>query len=353
MRNAPAVDAAGRIFLHAGDRLVALEEENQRAKICWEYVTGCRAPGPVTVAPDGAVRLHCGDGCLHCLTSAGKQVWAPANVGEPLGHAAPLVDQDGNTWVCAYAGGLIKIAADGRVQKPRPYFRARQKLDAGGVIHQGVLYVGSVEGYVFAIQLGAEKGINLWNHAAEQGQTGWYIHCTPALSDDGILVVAGRDETLYGFHLDGNLAWKTPMPGQMLDSPVLDKFAHVYVGISQSQRGQQARGALVCIDGNSHKIRWEYKAAGAVESTPAIGNDDLLYFGDNAGLIHAIDLRGAAQWTAQLEAPVRSAGTILAPQRLAFGLDNETLVVLKCSSQSLASAGWPKIGRTLGQCGMT
>jgi outer membrane protein assembly factor BamB len=167
-----------------------------------------------------------------------------------------------------------------------------------------------------------------------------------------VLILAGQDENLYGFHPEGNLAFRTEMPGQMLGSPVIDRNGHVYVGISVSQRGQQPRGALVCVDGNSHKIRWEYKAADAVESTPVIGDDDVIYFGDNAGVIHAVDFRGAAAWTAEVECAVRSAGTIVGPQRVAFGLDNQTLVVLRCSSRGLAAAGWPKLGRTLGQNGL-
>jgi len=151
------------------------------------------------------------------------------------------------------------------------------------------------------------------------------------VTDDGILVVAGCDEHLYGFRLDGNLAWKTRLSGQMLGSAVLDRAGHIYVGISQSQRGQQPRGWLVSVDGNSHQIRWEYEAAGAVESTPAVGDDGTIYFGDNTGLIHAVGSRGNVQWTAQLDAAVRSSGVILDGGRLAFGLDNETLVVLKCS----------------------
>jgi outer membrane protein assembly factor BamB len=86
-----------------------------------------------------------------------------------------------------------------------------------------------------------------------------------------------------------------------------------------------------------------------VESTPVIGDDDVIYFGDNSGQIHAVDFSGRAAWTAQLETPVRSAGTIFAPNRLLFGLDNETAVVLECSASGLAHGGWPKIGRTLGQ----
>jgi outer membrane protein assembly factor BamB len=141
------------------------------------------------------------------------------------------------------------------------------------------------------------------------------------------------------------------MPGQVLGSPVIDDEGRIYVGAGQIQRGQTPRGMLVCIDGNSHNIRWQCPAAGPVESTPVLGNDHLLYFGDNTGLVHAVDFTGKVAWTAQLNAPVRSAGTLLAPGRLAFGLDNDTLLVLRCSSSELAHAGWPKILRNLAQNG--
>jgi len=348
---APAVDETGRVFVHLNQRLYALEESDGEPKICWEYVTGSRAPGPVVVAPDGTLRLHCSDGSLHCLTFEGKQVYMPASVGEPLGYAAPVADADGNTWISAVDGGLIKIDADGKSARKR-YFRSRQKLNAPGVIHQGALYIGSEDGYLFAIRLDDRSGTNLFDHVAEQGYTGWYIHSWPAVSEDGNLIVAGRDECLYGFAASGKLLWKTEIPGQMLASPVIDRQGQIYVGVSQSRRGQDPRGLLVCVDGNSHKIRWQHKAAGPVESTAVIGDDDVIYFGDNTGRIHAVDFQAKVRFTAKVGSPVRSAGTILGPNRVAFGLDDETLIVLKCSSASLAKAGWPKIGKTLGQCGL-
>jgi outer membrane protein assembly factor BamB len=142
------------------------------------------------------------------------------------------------------------------------------------------------------------------------------------------------------------------MPGQMLGSPVIDRTGHIYVGVSLSRRGEEPKGLLVCVDGNAHRIRWTYKAAGPVESTPVVGDDDVIYFGDNAGVIHAVDARGQLVWTGRVEAAVRSAGTIIAPERLAFGLDDETLVVLRCGAKGLALGGWPKICRSLGQCGL-
>ena len=105
------------------------------------------------------------------------------------------------------------------------------------------------------------------------------------------------------------------------------------------------RGVLACLDGNSHKVRWEYRTDAPVESTPVIGDDDLIYFGDNAGVVHAVDFSGKGQWTADVGSPVRSAGTFLAPHRLAFGLDNDSLVVLDCSSGGLPRKAGPKFGR--------
>ena len=141
------------------------------------------------------------------------------------------------------------------------------------------------------------------------------------------------------------------MPGQMLGSPVLDARGHVYVGVAQSQRGKPPQGKLISVDGNSHKIRWQYDADDATESTPVIGDDEMVYFGDNGGTIHAVDLRGTPKWKAKVHAPVRSAGTLVGPGQLAFGLEDETLVVLNCSSQKLPETGWPKLAWTPRQGG--
>jgi outer membrane protein assembly factor BamB len=351
MKNAPAVDHEGRIILCAQDRLFAIVEEERRAKVVWEYVTGSHVPGTVVVDGEGNIRVHTCDGLLHCVSPAGKQIFSPAHVGEPLGWAAPLVDSEGNTYVSAYDGGLLKVDPNGKMDK-RPYVRSRRKFDSAGVIHNEVLYIGSEDGYVFAIELRAERGRNIWDHASEQGYTGGFVNSSPAVTSDGIIVVSARDETLYGFGPGGSIAWSTKLPGLMLGSPVIDPHGHIYIGVSQAQRGREGRGLLVCVDGNSHKIRWQYQAAGPVESTPAIGDEETIYFGDNSGTIHALDTRGNARWTAEVECAVRSATTIIAPNRVAFGLDDDTLVVLECSSEGLAETGWPKIGQTLGQTGV-
>ena len=97
-----------------------------------------------------------------------------------------MVDAEGNTYISAADGGLIRVDARGRTQRPGVYFRSRQKFDSPGVIADGVLYIGSEHGYVFAIDLSGDKGTNRFNHAAEQGYIG-ITRSTPLVSSEGLL----------------------------------------------------------------------------------------------------------------------------------------------------------------------
>jgi outer membrane protein assembly factor BamB len=73
-----------------------------------------------------------------------------------------------------------------------------------------------------------------------------------------------------------------------------------------------------------------------------IGDDEVVYFGDNSGHIHAVRPDGHCLWRQNVRKPVRSAGTIVGANRLVFGLDNGTLVGILCSSGGVSRKGWSK-----------
>lgn len=341
MKNAPVLDDKGRLVLVSQGSLYAIDITTPEPEICWEYIIKSHVPGPIVVDAEGDYHLHSADGYLHCVTKHGKQSYMPVQIGEPLGYAAPVVDAWGNTIVSDYNGGLIRVSKEGK-KDSRPYFRCRAKLDSSGVIAGETLYIGSEEGYLFAIQLG-EVGKNLWDQGAEVGYAGGFLNSSPAVTKDGIIVVATRTEKLMGFLPSGEVAWSTHMPGQLLGSPVIDAYGHIYVGASLSTR-QGGQGYLVSVDGNSHKIRWQFQAEEMVECTPVVGDDGTIYFGDNAGWVYAVSPRGDKKWGVRFEAPVRSAGTIVAPNVLAFALDDDVLVGIRCESTDLGG-DWPKLGR--------
>ena len=342
MRNAPVVDEKGRLVLVSQGKLFCLDITRPEPEVVWEYMIQSHVPGPIVVDQHGDYHLHAMDGYLHMVTKDGKQSYRPVQVGEPLGYAAPIVDGWGNTLISGYNGGLIRVNAQGQ-KDAKPYFRTRAKLDSSGVIAGSVLYIGSEDGYLFAIDLDDAGGRLLWDQSKEVGYAGGFLNSSPAIGADGIIVVATRAEKLLGFHSTGEVAWTAYMPGQLLGSPVIDANGNIYVGASMSTR-QGNRGYLVCVDGVSHKIRWQFETDDMIESTPCIGNDGTIYFGDNSGWLYALNSHGDKKWSAKFEAGIRSAGTIAAPKLLTFALDDDVLVAVRCDSEELNEAGWPKLG---------
>lgn len=349
-RNCPAVDHAGRVYFAIGNKVFAFDNNRGDLTKVWNYETGGRILGSPVVGSDGNARVHSEDGHLHIVSKDGKRVGTPVQVGEPLGWATPLVDSQNTTWICGYHGGLSKVEAIGTAASAL-YFRGKQRFDCTGLIHDGVFYVGAENSCVYAIPLGESRGQNVWDHLNEEGRTGWFINSSLALASGPTLVVASRDDRLYGFQLDGKKRWSIELNGQVLGSPIVDADDSIYVGLSVSEGREKPRGALVRIDGMSHKVRWRYETDSPVESTPVLGDDGTVYFGENDGFIHAVNGDGKQVWTEQVADGVRSSGTILAGGRVIFGLENGQFVALKCESQSLRAGAWVKFLGNASQTG--
>ena len=341
MRCCPVLFGKTQFAACFGSKLIAFDWKNSGLEVMWQYDCVGHVPGSPVLGNDGLIRVHSGDGWLHCVDQGGCREWDPVPVGEPLGWAAPVVDADGNAYISAYTGGLLKVTARGNF-KSTPFFRTRQKFDSTGVIYQGVLYIGCEDAYVYAIELGEEAGRNQWDQLDNRGKTDWFVNSAPAVAPDGTIVVAGRDENLYGFHRDGKLAWKVFISGQMLSSPLVGGNGDIYIGVSILKVNQKDRGKMICVDGSSHRVRWEYDAKGSVESIPVIGDDDVLYFGDNAGFVHALRPDGHCLWSTSVRSAVRSGGMIVGPNRLVFGTDNGTMIGMLCSSGGVSRKGWGK-----------
>jgi outer membrane protein assembly factor BamB len=256
-----------------------------------------------------------------------------------------LGDLEGNTWICSSTGGLLKIDPQGKLAE-RAYLRSPVQFNSTGIISNNVLYIGGEDQFVHAIDLSKNRGKELWEESQNHGRTGWYINSALAMLSDHSLIVTSRDDHLYNFTLDGTLRWKVKLPGQALGSPVMDAEGRIYVGLNQVDRG-----SLVSTDTRIQRISWSYPTESPVESTPAIGGDGMIYFGDNQGIVHAVSPQGKASWTSPLGVPVRSSAVFQADRRIVFGLDNGVLVGLACDSPKPTS-GWPKFLGTPEQSGV-
>jgi outer membrane protein assembly factor BamB len=313
-----------------------------QAKPQWTYQTGGPIPRSPVLGPDGVVRVHSTDSYLHLVKSDGTRAAEPAQIGPPLGWATPLVDAHNRTWIALADGGLLCVEADGKPAK-KPFYRTRRRFDCTGLIFGDVLYVGSEDHFVHAVPLAAPRGENSWATNSNAGRTGCSISAPLAITRKQLLLVVSQDDQLHAFARDGSQAWSLPLPGQVLGSPILDRDDTILLGVSQTPRNQPARGLLLAIDGTTHRIRWQFTAEEPVEGTPVLGDDGVVYFGDNAGIVYAVNLQNELQWKANVGSPIRSAGNFLAAGLVGFGCEDGSLVALKCSAQGLAADGWPKM----------
>ncbi len=326
LRNAIATDSEGRFFAALGKHVYGLQARAGAAvETLWQKTLDCPIPAsPVLDTKNQRLAVHAGDGKLHVFDLDGQVVFDPAEVGEPLGWSTPSVDDDGNFYVSAYEGGITRV--DYRGQTRKNYFRSRQKLDCTGLIRHDQLYIGGEDGFVYALDLESRRARNMWDHIGGRGKTDWFINSALALSSRPQLVVAARDEHLYGFDMEGICRWKVHVAGQMLASPSVGPDNRIYVTVSQLQRGRKDRGRLLCIDGPKQEILWEYQARGAAESTPALDAQGRIYFGDNAGILHAVGASGECLWTTTLPSPIRSAIGLPRPDQVACGCDSGALI---------------------------
>lgn len=343
--NSPAVDADGRLYAALQHEVVAFSFENDNPTVLWKFPTGRLIPGSPSLGPDGKLRVHSLDGRLYCLTKEGQLAWDPVRVGDALGSATPLGDLEGNTWICSSMGGLLKVDPNGKLGE-RAYLRSPVQFNSTGILLNNTLYVGGEDQFVHAIDLSQNRGREIWEESQNHGRTGWYINAALAMLSDRTLIVTSRDDHLYNFTLDGSLRWKVKLPGQALGSPVVDAENRIYVGLNQVDRG-----SLVSIDSRIQRISWSYSTESPVESTPVIGGNGMIYFGDNQGTVHTVTAQGKASWTVPLGVPIRSGAVFAADGRLVFGLDNGVLVGLECESPK-PSAGWPKFLGTPEQSGL-
>ena len=194
--------------------------------------------------------------------------------------------------------------------------------------------------------------MNQWNHATDQGYVG-IVRSAPLVTSDEddrrrragrMLCTAsppaarwpGRRRCRARFS-----ALRCRSPRSHLPGPSARPRGQRAAGPAGLRRRQQPQGPL----GVSHR------RAGGIDARDRRRRPDLFRRQrrrDSRG-----EFLGKAQWTADVGSPVRSAGTILAPSALAFGLDNETLVVLDCSSGRVwppragprSAARWGRTGR--------
>jgi eukaryotic-like serine/threonine-protein kinase len=143
------------------------------------------------------------------------------------------------------------------------------------VVSEGVVYVGTVEGYLFAVDVASGKEI--WRY-----RTGTDARWAPAVGE-GAVFLPCPDDYIYAIDAkNGSLRWRYPSRYAILSRPSIAGGV-VYTGDWDDQLGS----CLTALDALTGLPRWRLAVDGTITEAPAICGG-AIYFGTDHGWVYAI-----------------------------------------------------------------
>jgi len=243
------------LFIGSEDkRLHAISAKS--GKIQWTYYT----EGPVRSSPrvaEGHIFIGSDDAHLHAVNlSTGRRAWRIQATDAIRCRPAVSTDRvyfgcESGEFYCADFGGETKWRQ-----------KAKRALTSSPLLHQGVLYVGSMDGQVYAFN--AQDGWPVWRFRANKPVV------SSAAVDGNLLFIGSVDNSLYAIDIrSGNKAWSFETGGQVTSSPAVNKGV-VYVG--------SVDGYVYAVEISNGKLKWKFRSGGPITSSPFVAND-IVYIG--------------------------------------------------------------------------
>ncbi len=183
---------------------------------------------------------------------------------------------------------------------------------SGGVVVNGTLFLGSMEGKLVAIDVSSHN--RLWPDVTLEtskpaggflggcapGSTAVAVYGTPAVSED-LVYVGGYNGKIYAFSSSsGALRWVYPREDSLqpiVSGPVVAS-GKVYFGCSS--------GKVYALDADTGDKEWEFETGDKIWSTPAI-DGETLYIGSIDNKLYALDaITGKEKW----EKPYETEGAV-------------------------------------------
>ncbi|NIM61820.1 MAG: PQQ-binding-like beta-propeller repeat protein, partial [Acidobacteria bacterium] len=213
---------------------------------------------------------------LHGRAGALPEKLAPLwmfEVEEGIEAGAAIVD--GVVYVGALDGRLYAVAlADGSRMWA---YEATDEIKASPSVHKGVVYVGDASGVFHAVD--AATGKARWTFEAESE-----IVSSANFHDDRILF-GSNDQFLYCLKTDGSLAWKIETGGYVYGTPSIVEGTAYSAGCD---------GYLRAIDIASGEEKQQILLNAYIGASPAI-RDGVAYMGTFENQVVAVDLRKGEQ----------------------------------------------------------
>lgn len=300
-----------------------------------------RSPTPDSLAADVLCRL----------TPAGALAWSldinPARLTTEIGQAAPAIGADGTI----YVGGdrLYAVRPDGTIRWTAFDLSWESRRNAPVIGADGTVY------FCF-------HNIPLTALDPETGAIRWQVsgvsqdHCfaSPAIGADGTIYVGIQPGIVYAVAPDGQLRWQFDIAsagfsGFLRSSPAVAADGTIYFGLNFGNPSS----ALFALT-PAGAVKWIFEPSDLpgdtprdhfdIYSSPAIGSDGTIYFGQEFGRVYALNPDGTLRWIEPTRSGVTWPSPALAADGTLFIADiSGRCFAIRTDSRGLqAGAPWPK-----------
>lgn len=231
--------------------------------------------GGATAPSGGAYDNH-----LYAInTQTGAEVWryAAAKDGIPGREFADGVVTDGKLVYAPNGDHTLYVIDPAVIENGQPQtvwtFTAQNKLWSRPLVENGVVYQGSLDHNMYALD--AASGKELWRFAQSTSP----IVSQPSLNN-GALYFGSFDNEFYALDAKtGKLKWKTKVDGWVYGSSLVANGA-IYFG--------DTKGKFYALNESDGSIKWSFQTNGAIHAKPVLsGNTVYVVSGDT--IVYGLD----------------------------------------------------------------
>lgn len=224
----PALGADGTVYFKQDEGV--LRAVNSSGQQQWTYsVAGEPSYAGPAVRLDGSIILPANDGALHAVSTSGARIWRYApqredGTDDTSGiFTSPAIDGAGNIYASTLNGTVFSVSSLGELRwvfrTPEPGENVSSSIALG----DGKAYFATYGGFLYA--LNQTNGNQVWRSSIEAQARA----SSPAIAEDGSIVVGSYANKLFRFDSDGELIRAWSAGNWFRSSPVLAN-GRIYVG---------------------------------------------------------------------------------------------------------------------------
>jgi outer membrane protein assembly factor BamB len=187
-------------------------------------------------------------------------------------------------------------------------------------VANGVLYIGSFDGKVYAID--ASAGTLLWSYT-----TGSFVGSSPAVAN-GIVYIGSDDYKVYALNATtGALVWSFTTGGIIHSSSPAVANGIVYVGSEDHK--------IYALNATTGALLWSYTTGGIIQSSPAVANG-IVYVGSGDDKVYALNATtGALLWSYTTGGSIDYSSPAVANGAVYIGSDDDKVYALNATTGAL------------------